>query len=233
VGLALGHHLVGDLLAAGVAGVGGLLGQLVEALALEVDHLAQLVGDLVVDAPEVGLLEHLLAAPAQVLEHLPDALEALAVAVAEAALHHATQGRVQVAVVQQVVGDLRQHVVGAQLEAHLGAVPRRVAEGWLVPATPVPVDVERSLCGEGHVLEPSFDALVQAMKAAYENRGECGKRGASGRRIAETKLTWNHVARCVAARLDALSETSSAASQAGAAPAPAVNPAMSTKTPSR
>ena len=77
------------------------------------------------------------AAPAQLLEHLAHALQALAVAVAEPALHHAAQRGVEVAVVQQVVGDLLQDAVGVELEADLRAVPAGVGEparhGWRVP----------------------------------------------------------------------------------------------------
>src|SRR6185503_14650003 len=78
-------------------------------------------------AAEVVLLELVAPAPAQLLEHLAQAHELLAVAVLEAGLEHAAQGGVEVAVVQQVVGDLTEHVVGVELEADLRAVPARVA----------------------------------------------------------------------------------------------------------
>ena len=75
--LALGHHLLGDLLAARVAllaGLAGLAGQLVERRPLGVDHVAQLLGDVVVDAAQVVALELVAALAAQLLEHLADAL---------------------------------------------------------------------------------------------------------------------------------------------------------------
>ncbi len=46
----------------------------------------------------------------------------------EPGLHHPPQGGVEVAVVQQVVGDLREDLVGVELEADLRAVPPGVAE---------------------------------------------------------------------------------------------------------
>jgi hypothetical protein len=55
--VALGGDLLGELLTAGVTGVAGLLGQLVDRRPLLVDDVSQLAGDLVVDAPEVVVLE--------------------------------------------------------------------------------------------------------------------------------------------------------------------------------
>jgi hypothetical protein len=78
-------------------------------VALHVDDVASSLGDLVVDAAEVVLLELLAALLAQLLEQLAHALDALAVAVLEALLHHAPQRGVEVAVVEQVVGDLVEH----------------------------------------------------------------------------------------------------------------------------
>ena len=89
----------------------------------------ELLGDLVVDAAEVAVLELLLAALAEPLEHLAHAHELLAVAVLEALLEHPAQRRVEVAVVHQLVGHLVEQGVGVEVEAHLGAVPRRVPEG--------------------------------------------------------------------------------------------------------
>jgi hypothetical protein len=86
-------------------------------------YVAQLLGDVVVDAAEVELLQLVTALAPELLEHLPQAHELLAVAVLEPGLQHAAQGRVEVAVVEQVVGDLAEDVVGVELEAHLRAVP--------------------------------------------------------------------------------------------------------------
>jgi len=52
----------------------------------------------------------------------------LAVGRVEARLQHPPQRGVEVAVVEEVVGDLGHHLVGTELEALLGAVPTRVAE---------------------------------------------------------------------------------------------------------
>ena len=54
--------------------------------------------------------------------------DAFAVAVREAALHEALQGLVEVAVVEELVGQLAEDVVGVELEADLGAIPLGVAE---------------------------------------------------------------------------------------------------------
>ncbi len=43
-------------------------------------------------------------------------------------LHHPPQGVVQIAVVQQVVGDLREDRIGVEIEPDLRAVPPGVAE---------------------------------------------------------------------------------------------------------
>src|SRR5581483_7092705 len=81
-----------------------------------------------VDAAEVVLLEFVLAPPPQPLHQLAHTGQPLAVLVAEPGLHHPAQRGVEVAVVQQVVGDLGEDVVGVELEAGLCAVPAAVAE---------------------------------------------------------------------------------------------------------
>ena len=100
----------------------------VDGVALLVDDVVELAGDLVVDAAEVVLLETLLALLAQLLEQLAQPLQLLAVAVAHALLHHPAQRGVDVAVVQQVVGELVEQRVGVEVEALLRAVPPRVGE---------------------------------------------------------------------------------------------------------
>ncbi len=65
---------------------------------------------------------------AEVVEHLAQPFELLAVAVLEPRLHHAAERRVQVAVVEQIVGDLLEDVVRVQFEAGLRAVPAGVPE---------------------------------------------------------------------------------------------------------
>ena len=103
---ALGHGIAGDLLATDVARLAGSLFELVERGALGVDHVAELLGDVFVHAAQVVLLEPGPPLLAQALHELLDALDPLAVAILEPGVEHATQGRVQVTVVQQVVVDL-------------------------------------------------------------------------------------------------------------------------------
>jgi hypothetical protein len=74
------------------------------------------------------LLERLAPLAAQLFEHLAQALDLFAVAIAEARLHGSPQRRVEIAVVQQVVGDLLEDRRRVQVEADLRAVPPRVAD---------------------------------------------------------------------------------------------------------
>ena len=94
-----------------------------ELVALLLDQLAQLLRDVVVDTAQVVAVQRLLAALTDLVEHLADALDALAVAVLEALLHHPPQRRVEVAVVEQVVGQLLHDVERIDLEAALAPVP--------------------------------------------------------------------------------------------------------------
>ena len=74
------------------------------------------------------MLEHLAPALAQLLEHVAQAHEVVAVAVLHPLLHEPAQRRVQVAVVEEIVGHLVDQRVGVEVEALLGTVPTRVAE---------------------------------------------------------------------------------------------------------
>ena len=93
---------------------------------LLIEDLVELVGDVLVDAAEVVLLPFLPPALTDPLEQLLHALDVPAVAVLEALLQEPAQRRSDVAVVEQVVGDLRQDRVRVEVEAGLGAVPTRV-----------------------------------------------------------------------------------------------------------
>ena len=95
----------------------------VDGVALLVDDVVELVGDLAVDPAEIELVEPILALLAQLLHQLAQALQPLAVAIAHALLHHPPQGAVDVAVVQQIVGELVEQPVGVELEAALRAIP--------------------------------------------------------------------------------------------------------------
>ena len=142
---------LGAALVAGALGVLlGLAHGVVDGVALLVDDVVELAGDLVVDTAEVEAVEAVLALAAQLLEQLADALQALAVAVAEALVHHPAQGGVDVAVVQQLVGQLLEQRVAVELEPLLGAVPAGVGETRRHPATvPRPLSGRRS-CERKH-----------------------------------------------------------------------------------
>ena len=118
-----GRGLRGELLAPGVAGLPRLVELALELVALLFDELAQLLRDVLVHAAQVEAVERILATLTDLLEHLADALDALAVAVLEALLHHPAQRRVEVAVVEQVVGQLLHDVERIDLEPALRAVP--------------------------------------------------------------------------------------------------------------
>src|SRR5207249_12208152 len=83
-------------------------------------------------------IEHLATPFAQALEHLAHAHETVALAVAHALLEQAAQRRVEVAVVQEVVGDLVEECVRIEVEAALRAVPARVPERRLASAAVEP-----------------------------------------------------------------------------------------------
>ena len=110
---------------------------------LLVDDVAQPLGDVLVGAAQVVAVEHLPPALAEPFEDLAHAGDPLAVAVREAALHEALQGLVEVAVVEELVGELAEDVVGVELEADLGAIPLGVPEpghaSYVRPALPGPV----------------------------------------------------------------------------------------------
>ncbi len=158
----LGGGGLGQLLAPRVAALPRLADVVVERLALLVDDVAQLLRDVVVDAAEVVLLEQVGTAPPQLLHQLPQPLQPLAVAVPEAALHHAPQGVVEIAVVQQVVGDLGQHAVGVQLEADLRPVPAGVREAASHGARVSPPAGRPSSAPPHRPSRPSVPAAVHA-----------------------------------------------------------------------
>ena len=104
--VAVHRSVAGVLGAALVAAALRVAGGVLDRVALLVDDVVQLVGDLLVDAAEVEPVEAVLALLAEPLHHLAQALQALAVAVLHALLHHPPQRAVDVAVVQQVVVQL-------------------------------------------------------------------------------------------------------------------------------
>ncbi len=96
---------------------------LVDRLSFLFDDLAQFFGDLVVNPSEIEAVEGLLAALLQLFQDLAHALNTLSVTVLEALLEHPAQGGIDVAVVQQIVGELTHHVERVELESPLGSVP--------------------------------------------------------------------------------------------------------------
>ena len=116
--------LLGDLLAALVAGLAGLLTQLFERLALG-GRRCRAAPRRCRRRPRRGRSARASSLPLapQLLQHLAHALQPLAVAVPEARLHHAPQGGVEVAVVEQVVGDLGEDLLGVEVEADLACRP--------------------------------------------------------------------------------------------------------------
>ena len=92
-------------------------------MALLVDDVVQLVGDLAVHPAEIELVEAVLALLAQLVHHLAQTLHALAVSVAHALLHHPPECAVDVAVVQQVVGQLVEQRIGVEIESTAACRP--------------------------------------------------------------------------------------------------------------
>ena len=100
-----------------VAGVLRVASGVVDGVAFLVDDVVEFGLDLVVHAAEVVPIETVPALLAQLFEQLTQALQLLAVAVAQALLHHPPQRRIDVAVVEQLVGQLVEGRIGVELEA--------------------------------------------------------------------------------------------------------------------
>ena len=115
--------------------------EFLQRLTLGIGDLVELAGDVVVHAAEVELIEHLRAAFSQPLEHLAQAFEPVAFRIGEALLHEPAQRRIEIAVIQQIVGHLGEQAVRVEVEAGLGAVPGRVFEARAFPASPAPPDL--------------------------------------------------------------------------------------------
>ena len=133
--------LVDDLLLALVAAALRVVDAFLDAFAFLIDDVAQPLGDVFVHTTEVVLLEHLAASLLQPLKHVAQAHHVFAVAVAQALLHHSPQRRIRVAVRREIVHHLFEQGVGVEVEAALGAVPRRVLEpSFLALTTAFPHD---------------------------------------------------------------------------------------------
>ena len=90
--------------------------------------LLELLGHLAVGTAQVTPVELLLPLEAQLVEQVAQPLDLLAVGGPPPPVEHALQRLVQVAVGQQVVGQLREDGVGVVDERVLGAVPPPVVE---------------------------------------------------------------------------------------------------------
>ena len=132
VGLELLLTLI-DAIALGLA----RLTQLIERRTFRLDDLAQRIGDVVVDTAEIVVLEDLATAFPEALHHVADALHVAAVAIGQAVLHHLPQGRVDVAVIEQLIRHLTEEVVGVEIETGLAAIPTRIGEVRRLPPTAV------------------------------------------------------------------------------------------------
>ena len=97
-------------------------------MAFLVDDVVEFGLDLVVHAAEVVPVETVPALLAQLFEQLTQALQLLAVAIAQALLHHPAQGGIDVAVVEELVGQLVEGRISVEFEALLRAVPPRIRE---------------------------------------------------------------------------------------------------------
>ena len=100
----------------------------VEGVVLEGHDLVELLLDVVEDRCEVVAIELLAALLAQLLEEVTEAFEALAEGVAHAALEEVAQGVLEVAEVQEVIGEAGEDVIGVKGRYVLRAVPFGVAE---------------------------------------------------------------------------------------------------------
>ena len=88
----------------------------------------ELLGHLSVGAPQVAAVQLLLPLEAQLVEQFAQTLDLLAVGGPPPPVEHPLQRLVQVAVGQQVVGQLGQHRVGVVDERVLRPVPSSVVE---------------------------------------------------------------------------------------------------------
>ena len=102
--------------------------EVVDGRPLRLHHLPQGLGDVVVDPAQVVAGQLLPPPLAEALDQLPQPRQPVAVCVPHPVLQEAAEGGVELAVVEEVVGELGQEGVGVELEALLGAVPPGVAE---------------------------------------------------------------------------------------------------------
>ncbi|MCE2807207.1 MAG: hypothetical protein LW869_01985 [Actinobacteria bacterium] len=124
--VAFGSNLFGEFLATGITGVTRFLCEFIDCFTFGFDNVAEILRDLVVDAAEVMTFECLATFASELVHHFSQALHALAVVRVEPLLHHATKRGVDIAVIQQIVGDFAEDVGGVEVEPDLCAIPSRV-----------------------------------------------------------------------------------------------------------
>ena len=100
----------------------------VDGFSLEGHDLVELLLDVVEDGGEVVAVELLAALLAELLEEVAETFETLAEGVAHAALEEVAEGVLEVAEVQEVIGEAGEDVIGVEGRDILRAVPFGVAE---------------------------------------------------------------------------------------------------------
>ena len=119
----LGGDVVGDLAAALVTGALRVLDELVDGGPLVLLYLVELAAELGHAAVGIALGQHLGAAPAELVEQVPQTRHLVAVGGAEAAAQQAPECVIEVTAGEEVVGEPGQQVVGVEVGELLGAVP--------------------------------------------------------------------------------------------------------------
>ena len=125
---ALASEIFHDLLPPTIVGVAHVVEAPLDALTFLVDDVTELLRDVVVHPAEVAPLELLPAPLLQAFDHVSQTHEVLPVAVPHPLLHQPAQRGVEIAVIQQVVGHLREEGVRVEIEADLRTVPAGVSE---------------------------------------------------------------------------------------------------------
>ncbi len=95
-----------ELLPAPVSRLAGVFEAPINAVPLLLDYLVEPTGDVLEGPAELVAVERLPASLPQPLEHLPEAFDLPALAVAEALLEHPAHRGVEIAVVKEIVGHL-------------------------------------------------------------------------------------------------------------------------------
>ncbi|CAB4611981.1 unannotated protein [freshwater metagenome] len=117
---------VGEFLSTSVARFARLARKFLDRVALCLHNLAQSARDVVEDTAEIIVLQCLATLATKILEHVAQALHLLAVRCLEAGLHHPAQRGIEIAVIEQIVGQVAEDVTGIHVESDLTAIPSGV-----------------------------------------------------------------------------------------------------------